>query len=79
MKDYSYFIITLCNADLECQELIIDNYQQAKDAADRLNRFLPKSQVHSVILEGVEGVDVGNPADENCYIELDWVRTELDY
>lgn len=76
---YSYFIITLCNTDLEFQEIKLYNHEQAQEAASRLNSFLPKNVIHSVILEGVEEIDVGNVADEDGYIELEEKRTTLSY
>lgn len=77
--EYSRFIVTLCNTDLENQEIEFYNQEQAEKAADRLNSFLPKSLIHAVILEGIEQIDVGNPADEYGYIELEERRTELTF
>jgi hypothetical protein len=77
--EHNYFIVTLCNTDLECQEIEFFNHEQAEEAASRLRKFLPQSLIHSVILEGVDLVDVGNPADEDGYIELEERRTELNF
>lgn len=78
-NDYSWFIITLCNTDLECQEIVISNKEQAFNAADRLRFFLPNSLIHTVILEGINEIDVGNEADSDGYIELVEQRTEIDF
>lgn len=79
MKLYDYFIITLCNTDLECQEIQLFNQEEAEHAASRLRSFLPERLIHSVILEGVEEIDIGNLADEDGYRETKEVRTELKY
>jgi hypothetical protein len=77
--EYGRFIVTLCNTDLECQEIEFYNQEQAQEAAQRLARFLPKSLIHAVVLEGVQQIDVGNTADADGYIELEEKRTELSF
>lgn len=77
--EYDFFIITLCNTDLENQEFRINNEEEAKNAADSLRRFLPVSLIHSVILEGIRLIDVGNEADEDGYIELEEKRDKLTF
>ena len=48
------FKVTLCNTDLESQELNLNDEHEAKEIADRLRRFLPDRLIHAIILEKLE-------------------------
>lgn len=72
---YDFYIVTLCNTDLECQELIISNKDDAENTADRLRFFLPRSLIHSIILEGITLVVLS--VDNDGCEEVNEERTEL--
>lgn len=75
--EFDFFILTLCSTDLECQEIEFFNHEQAQEAAQRLERFLPKSVIHSIVLEGIKQITIS--IDEDGCPDFKEERTELSF